>query len=92
MVGVMAAMAVLLQKELCQHAPRLPGLLYSVPLTSQQATVDPRLCRRLLDTHRLSLLWGHCSFFLSPDVHKVLLVMDREAWSAAVHGVANSQT
>ena len=40
-------------------------LFYSVPLTPQQATVDPCLCWRLLDTHRqvwLSLLWGHCSW------------------------------
>ena len=33
----------LLQKDLLV-------LLYSVPLTPQQATVDPHLCRRLLDT------------------------------------------
>ena len=55
----------------------MPGLLYLVPLTPQQATVDPCLCWRLLDTHRqiwLSLLWGHCSFLLGPGVHKVLFV------------------
>ena len=43
----------------------------------QQATADPRLCWRLLDTHRqdwVSLLWGHCSFLLGPAVHKVLFV------------------
>ena len=43
----------------------------------QQATADPRLHWRCLDTHRqawVSLLWGHCSFLLGPDVHKVLLV------------------
>ena len=48
-----------------------------MPLTPQQATVDPRLCWRLLDTHRqvwLSLLWGHCSFLLGPGAHKVLFV------------------
>ena len=45
-------------------------LLHSVPPTLQQATTDPRLCWRLLDTHKLvgvSLWWGHCSFLLSPD-------------------------
>ena len=59
------------------HHPRLPGLLYSVPLTPQQATVNPHLHWRLLDTHRqvwLSLLWGHCSFLLGPSGHKVLFL------------------
>ena len=44
-------------------------LPHSVPRTLQQATTDPRLCWRLLDTHRqiwVSLLWGHCSFLLGP--------------------------
>ena len=53
------------------------ALLYSVPLTARQATVNPRLCQRLLDTHSqvwLSLVWGHCSFLLGPGVHKVLFV------------------
>ena len=43
----------------------------------QQATSDPRLCQRLLDTHRqalVNLLWGHCSFLLGPGVHKFLFV------------------
>ena len=42
-------------------------LLHSVPLTLQQATANPRLHWRFLDTHRqvwVSLLWGHCSFLL----------------------------
>ena len=46
----------------------MDALLHSPP-TLQQATSDPRLCQRLLDTHRqvwVSLLWGHCSFFLGP--------------------------
>ena len=50
------------------------ALLHSVPPTLQQATADPCLCRRLLDTHRqvwVSLLWGHCSFLLGPGAHKV---------------------
>ena len=56
----------LFQKDLCQ----LPGLVYSVPLTLGQATLDPQLCRRLLDNHRqawLSVLWSHCSFLLGPE-------------------------
>ena len=67
----------LLQGLMPAHHPQLPGLLYSVPLTPQQATVHPHLHWRLLDTHRqvwLSLLWGHCSFLLGPDEHKVLFV------------------
>ena len=53
------------------------ALLYSVPLTLQQATTDPCLCQRLLDTHRqvwISLFWGHWSLLLSPGGHKVLFV------------------
>ena len=45
----------------------LQGLLLSVFLTPQQATVNSCLCQTLLDTHRqlsFSLLWGHCSFLL----------------------------
>ena len=52
-------------------------LPHSVPPALQQATVNPQLCRRLLDTHRqiwVSLLWAHCSFLLSPGAHKVLCV------------------
>ena len=55
----------------------MPALLYSVPLTLPQATVNPRLCQRILDTHRqawVSLFWEHCSFLLSPGAHKVLFV------------------
>ena len=45
------------------------ALLYSVPPTLQQATADPHLCERLLDTLGqvwVSLLWDHCSFLLGP--------------------------
>ena len=52
------------------------ALQLSVPLTLQQATADPRLCRRLLDTYGqvwVSLLWGHCSFLLGPSVHRFCL-------------------
>ena len=41
----------LLQKDLCQNTLHLPGLLYSVLLTPQQAIDNLHLCRRLLDTH-----------------------------------------
>ena len=50
-------------------------LLLSVPLTLQQATFNPCLHWRLLDSHRqvwVSLLWGYCSFLLDPDMRKVL--------------------
>ena len=53
------------------------ALLHSVPPTLKQATADPHLCWRLLDTHRqvwLNLLLGHCSFVLGPSAHKVLFV------------------
>ena len=53
------------------------ALPHSVPPTLQQATADPRLHQRLLDTHGpvwVSLLWGRCSFLLGPGAHKVLLV------------------
>ena len=53
------------------------ALLHSVPPTLQQATADPRLHQRLLDTHGhvwVSFLWGHCSFLLGPGVQKVLFV------------------
>ena len=61
----------LLQKVWCKHCHT------QVPPTLQQATVNPRLCRRLLDTHGqvwVSLLWGHYSFLMGPGAHKVLLV------------------
>ena len=47
--------------------------LHSVPPTMQQATADPRLRRRLLDSHGqvwVSLLRGHCFFLLVPGLHK----------------------
>ena len=52
-------------------------LLHSVPSSLQQATADPRLHWKLLDTHGkvwVSLLGGHCSFLLGPGAHKVLFV------------------
>ena len=44
------------------------------------ATANPHLRRRLLEIHgkfRVSLWWGHCSFFLGPGVHKLLFVPPR---------------
>ena len=64
-------------KVILTSLKRTCALLYSVLLTLQQATVDPCLHQRLLDTHRqvwFSVLWGHCSFLLAPNVHKVLFV------------------
>ena len=58
-------------------------LLYSVPPTLQQATTDPHLCQRLLDTHGqvwVSLLWGHCSFFLGLGAHKVLFLPSKSVF------------
>ena len=52
-------------------------LLPSVPPTLQQATANPHLCQRLLDTHSQvwgSLLWDHCSLLLGPGVYKLLFV------------------
>ena len=50
------------------------SLPHSVPLTLQKVSPKLRLHQRLLDMHRqvwASLFWGHCSFLLGPDVHKV---------------------
>ena len=55
----------------------MQALLHSLPPALQQATSDPRLRWRLLDTHRevwVSLFWVHCSFLLGPGAHKVLFV------------------
>ena len=52
-------------------------LPHSWPPALWQATVDPWLPQRLLDTHGqvwVSVLWGHCSFFLGFGVHKILFV------------------
>ena len=53
------------------------ALLHSAPPALQQATANPHLCQRLLDTHGqvwVSLLWGHGSFVLGPGAHKFLFV------------------
>ena len=67
-------------KIMATSLKRSHALLHSVPPTLQQATANPCLHRRLLDTHRqvwVSLLWGHCSFLLDPGVHKVLFLPSR---------------
>ena len=79
MVRVIAVMATFF-KRTCTSMSQLPGLLYSVPLTPQQASIDPHLHQRLLDTHRkvcLSLFWGHCSSLLGPGVHNISFVSSR---------------
>ena len=61
----------LLQKVFLLTLPR------SVPYTLPQATADPCLCQRLLDTHEqvwVSLLRGHCSFLLVSGAQEVLFV------------------
>ena len=58
----------------------MKALLHSVSSTPQQAPADLCLCQRLLDTHRqvwVNLLWGHCSFLLSPGEHKFLFVLSK---------------
>ena len=50
------------------------AVVHSFPPTLQQATTDPGLCWRLLDTHRqvwVNLLWGHSSFLLGPVVYSL---------------------
>ena len=57
--------------------PHPPGLPLPVPLSTQLATADSRLCQRLSRTPRqvwLRLLWGHGPFLLGPGAHKVLSV------------------
>ena len=69
------------------------ALLHSVPLTLQQATADPCLCQRLLDTHGqvwVSLLCGHCSFLLGPGAHKVLSVPSKSLFPQSCVSSAGS--
>ena len=65
----------------------LHALLHSVPPALQQATADPCLRQRLLDTHGqvwISLLWGHCSFLLGPGAHKILFVPTKSLFPSPV--------
>ena len=85
MVGIMAVMATSFKRTVSML--QLPGLLCSVRLTLPKAIVNSRLCQRLPDTHGqvwLSLLWGHCSFHLSPGVQKVLLCPPRVCFPSPV--------
>ena len=70
----------------------MPALLYSVPVTLQQAIVNPCFRWRLLDTHRqvwVSLLWGHCSFLLG--AYKVLFVPSKRLFpQSCVSSVSKS--
>ena len=53
------------------------ALLHSAPLTLPQATANPRLCWKLLDTHGqvwVSFLWDHCSFLLGHGALKIVFV------------------
>ena len=53
-----------------------------MPPVLQQATANAHLHWRLLDLHgevRLSLLSGHCSFFLGPGAHKVFFCALQES-------------
>ena len=69
----------------------MQALIHSVPPTVQQATANPHLCRRLLDTHRqvwVSLLWGHFSFLLTLTTSQLWLTWTehhsiklRSSWS-----------
>ena len=65
------------------------ALLHAVPPSLQQATANPRLHWRLLDTHRqvwVSLLWGHCSFLLGPGTHQVLFVLSKNLFPQSCVG------
>ena len=57
------------------------ALILSVPPTLQQATTDSWT---LLGKSVFSLLWGHCSFLLGPDVHKVLFVPAKSLFPTCV--------
>ena len=89
MAGVMCIMATSFQRT-CARI-----VVFSAP-TLKQATVDPRLCQRFLDTHRqvgLDLLWDHCSFLLGLGVRKILLVPSKSLFpQSCVSSVITSPT
>ena len=69
------------------------ALLHSVPPTLQQATADPCLHLRPLDTHRkiwVSFLWGLCSFLLGPGVHKALFVPSKSLFPQSCESFGGS--
>ena len=52
---------------------------------------NPRLHWKLLDTHKklwVFLLWGHCSFYLGPGVHKILFVPSKSHFPSSVQTTA----
>ena len=64
----------------------LPGLPIPLPLFLQWAPANPHPHRRPSNTSRwiwLSLLWGHCSFPLGPDVCKILFVPSKSRVSVS---------
>ena len=65
MVGVMVVMMTFFKRTYAS-TPRLPELLYSVPLTLWEATVYPHLRQRLLDIHRQ--VWLSLFFFFFGSV------------------------
>ena len=77
MVEVMKIMAISFKRS---HA------CTALPPTLKQATANPRLCQRLLDTHGhvwVSFLWGHYLFLLGPGAYKPLFVHSKSLfpWS-----------
>ena len=63
------------------------ALLHSVPPNLKQATADPHLCWRLLDTPRqvwVSLLWSHCSFLLGPDAQSSVCALQESICQSCV--------
>ena len=69
------------------------ALLHSVPPTLQQATDEPQLCQRLLDTHKqvwINLCWGHCSFLLGPGTHTFLFVSSKSLFPQSCVSSGNS--
>ena len=73
-------------------AGAMHALLHSVPPTLQQATIDPRLRWRLLDTHNSwtlmgksgSVYFGVTAPFSWVLVHKVLFVPSKSLFSSPV--------
>ena len=69
------------------------SLLHSVLPNLQSATTDSCLCWRLLDIYGhvwISLFWGHCSFLLGPNVHKVLFLPSKSLFSHSCVGCVGS--
>ena len=68
--------------------PRTSAVSVLVPSVSQSH--PPHLCRRPSNTSRwvwFSLLWGHCSLSLGPDVHTTLCVPSKSGVSVSPNPV-----